>query len=104
MLILKSMAENNPTASPLLLDTFSRMLQVLGMQMCSWDQLFSTDSAGAAYVVSEARMLEGIFKYCNRSGLRNVNVGGFRMDPRNEAEMRLWEQYIRIITVSRRAH
>lgn len=104
LLILKSIAENNPTASTLLLDTFSHMLQVLGMQMCSWDQLFSTDSAGAADVVSEARMLEGIFKFCNRNALRNVNVGGFRMDPANDGEMRLWEQYVRIITASRRAH
>ena len=104
LLILKSIAENNPTASTLLLDTFSHMLQVLSMQMCSWDQLFSTDSAGAAYAVSEARMLEGIFKLCHRNGLRNINVGGFCMDSNNEAEMRVWERYIRTITASRRSH
>ena len=80
LLILKSIAENNPTASTLLMETFSHMTQVLGMQKCSWDQLFSTDSAGAAYAVSEARMLEGIFKFCDSHKLRNVNVGGMRLD------------------------
>ena len=76
------------------LGTFSHMLQVLGMQSCSWDELFSTDRAGAAYVVSEARMLEGIFKYCDANGLRNINVGGFRMDTRNLTEMNLWNNYV----------
>lgn len=104
LLILKSIAENNPTASTLLLETFSHMLQVLGMQKCSWDQLFSTDSAGAAYAVSEARMLEGIFKFCDSHKLRNVNVGGMRLDASNQEEMLIWEQYIRTITSSRTAH
>lgn len=104
LVILKSIAENNPTASTLVLSTFSHMLQVLGMQSCSWDELFSTDRAGASYVVSEARMLEGIFKFCESNNLRNVNVGGFRMDVKNMAEMNQWNNYIETITSSRRNH
>jgi hypothetical protein len=103
LVILKSIAENNPTASTLLSSTFSHMLNVLGMSSCSWDQLFSTDRAGATYVVSEARMLEGVFKYCEANGLRNMNMGGFRMDVKNNAEMLMWDDYIRTITSSRRA-
>ena len=104
LVILKSIAENNPMASTLLLSTFSHMLQVLGMESCSWDKLFSTDRAGASSVVSEARMLEGIFKFCDANSLRNVNVGGFRMDVKNASEMKMWDTYINTITSSRRVH
>jgi hypothetical protein len=51
-----------------------------------------TDRAGAAHMVSEARMLEGVFKYCDANSLRNVNVGGFRMDVQNKEEMILWNK------------
>ena len=81
-------------ASTLLLSTFSHMLQVLGMESCSWDKLFGTDRAGASSVVSEARMLEGIFKFCDANSLRNVNEGGFRMDVKNASEMKMWDTYI----------
>jgi hypothetical protein len=104
LVILKSIAENNPMASTLVLGCFTHMMQVLGLQSCSWDELFSTDRAGASYVVSEASMLEGIFKYCDANGLRNINVGGFRMDTRNATEMDLWNDYLKTITASRRAH
>jgi hypothetical protein len=101
---LKSIAENIPTASSHVLAAFSHMLQVLGMQSCSWDELFNTDRAAATGVISEARMLEGIFKFCDAHNLRNVNVGGFRMDLKDAEEMNLWNDYIRTITASRRAH
>ena len=104
LIILKSIAENSPSNSTNILSCFSHMLQVIGLQKCSWDELFSTDRAGATYVVSEARMLEGIFKYCDTNHLRNVNVGGFRMDVQDSDEMREWNTYIETITSSRRSH
>ena len=104
LIILKSIAENNPAASTLILNCFQHMYHVLGMPMCSWDRLFNTDRAGAAHVVSEARMLEGIFKYCDANRLRNVNVGGFRMDSTDSEEMNLWNKYIATITSSRCKH
>ena len=104
MIILKSIAENSPSNSTNILSCFSHMLQVSGLQRCSWDELFSTDRAGATYVVSEARMLEGIFKYCDANHLRNVNVGGFRMDVTDLNEMREWNSYMETITFSRRSH
>ena len=55
-------------------------------------------------MVSEADMLQGVFMFCEAQGLRNLNVGGFRMDVCNENEMRLWEKYMRTITSARRKH
>lgn len=104
LVIMKSIAENNPTASTLMSNVFQHMLHVVGLESCSWDQLFNTDRAGATDVVSESRMLEGVFKYCNTHSLRNLNIGGFRMDVCNELEMSLWERNMRAITMSRRTH
>jgi hypothetical protein len=104
LVILRSIAENNPTASTLLSGYFAHMMQVLGLEVCPWDQLFNTDRAGATDVVSEAAMLQGVFMFCEAQGLRNLNVGGFRMDVCNENEMRLWEKYMRTITSARRKH
>ena len=51
--------------------------EVLGLDSCPWDQLFNTDRAG---LVSEAAMLKWILMFADAKGLRNLNVGGFRMD------------------------
>jgi hypothetical protein len=104
LVILRSIAENNPTASTLLSGCFSHMMCVLGLESCPWDQLFNTDRAGATDVVSEAAMLQGLFMYCEAQGLRNLNVGGFRMDVRNNTEMRVWKKYMRTIRNARRKH
>lgn len=104
LVILRSIAENNPTASTLLSGYFGHMMQVLGLENCPWDQLFNTDRAGATDVVSEAAMLQGLFMFCEAQGLRNLNVGGFRMDVCNYTEMRLWERYMRTIRNARRKH
>jgi hypothetical protein len=100
----EEIAENNPTASTLQSGYFAHMMQVLGLEVCPWDQLFNTDRAGDTDVVSEADMLQGVFMFCEAQGLRNLNVGGFRMDVCNENEMRLWEKYMRTITSARRKH
>jgi hypothetical protein len=38
LIILKSIAENNPTASTMILNCFSHMHHVLGVESCSWDR------------------------------------------------------------------
>jgi len=104
LVILRSIAENNPTASTLLSGYFGHMMQVLGLESCPWDQLFNTDRAGATDVVSEAAMLQGLFMFCESQGFCNLNVGGFRMDVCNHSEMNLWERYMRTLRNARRKH
>lgn len=104
LVILRSIAENNPTANTLLSGYLGNMRNTLGFESCPWDQLFNTDRAGATEVVSEAAMLQGIFKFCEAQDLRNINVGGFRMDVRNKAEMSVWNRYMKTVTNARRKH
>ena len=70
---------------------FVRMSSVLGQPSCSWDQLFNTDRAGAADLTLESLMLEGLFRFCDARKLVNVSIGGFRMDVRNQKEMKVWK-------------
>ena len=104
LVFLKSIAENNPGASILLASTLSHMNNVLQQQQCSWDQFFNTDRAGAAEITPESRMLEGLFRFCDTQKLRNVNIGGFRMDVRNKAEMKIWKDYVGPLVTARAAH
>ena len=104
LVFLKSIAENNPAACTLLSSTFAHMNGVLGQPPCSWDQLFNTDRAGAAEVTPESRMLEGLFRFCDAQKLRNVNIGGFRMDVRDKKEMKVWRDYIEPLKAARSAH
>ena len=96
-------AENNPALGTLLSNILAHMSCVLDQNVCSWNELWNTDRAGAAEITLESRMLEGLFKYCDAQKLRNVNVGGFRMDVRNQAEMKIWKQYTEHLVVSRSA-
>ena len=91
LVFLKSIAENNPAAGTLLSNMFVRMSSVLGQPSCSWDQLFNTDRAGAADLTLESLMLEGLFRFCDARKLVNVSIGGFRMDVRNQKEMKVWK-------------
>lgn len=104
LVFLRSIAENNPAASLLLSDAFKHMRSVLGLETCTWDQLFGTDRAGAAEVTPESRMVEGFFRFCNAKSLFNVQLGGLRMDVRDKKEMDVWRQYVEPVAQARKAH
>jgi hypothetical protein len=104
LVFLRSIAENNPTANTLLADVFKHMCSVLGLETCTWDQLFGTDRAGAAEATSESRMLEGFFRLCNDKSLFNVQLGGIRMDVKDKVEMDVWNKYIQHVIEDRKSH
>jgi len=104
LLFLRSVAENNATAATLLTDAFREMRSVLGLETCTGDKLYGTDSVGAADVTPESRMVEGFFRFCNTRKLYNVQLGGMRMDVRDKAEMAEWKSYISCVTEARKAH
>ena len=104
LVFLRSIAENNPAASTLLSESFKHMKSVLGQETCTWDQLFSTDRAGAADVTPESRMVEGFFRFCHAKSLFNVQLGGMRMDLKDKKEMEVWKNYIEPVTEARKAH
>jgi len=104
LVFLRSIAENNPTANTLLSDAFKHMRSVLGLDACTWDQLFGTDRAGAAEVTPESRMVEAFFRFCDVKSLFNVQLGGLRMDVRDQQEMRAWQEYVDPLTQARKAN
>lgn len=104
LLFLRGVAENNSSAAALLADTFREMRSVLGLETCTADKLFSTDSVGAADVTPESRMIEGFFRFCHTRKLYNVQLGGMRMDVRDRAEMQEWKHYISCVTDARKEH
>ncbi|NBX17962.1 MAG: hypothetical protein EBR09_11410, partial [Proteobacteria bacterium] len=104
LVMLQRMAENRTKLCTLLTNTMNHMNLVLGKPSCAFDQLFNTDRAGAADLVCEARMVEGFFRYCDTQRIRNVNLGGLRMDVANYAEMQIWKRYIDNVVDARRTH
>lgn len=104
LIILKSMSENNPNNTALISKYLSNMISLLGCPSSSWDQLFNTDRAAACEVVSEAAMLKAAFLHCQKNNLRNLNIGGFRMDVESEKEMTMWDRYMNTISRSRKKH
>jgi hypothetical protein len=104
LIILKSMSENNPNNTALISKYLSNMINLLGCPCSSWDQLFNTDRAAACEVVSEAAMLKAAFLHCHRNNLRNLNIGGFRMDVLSPKEMTMWDRYMNTISRSRKKH
>jgi len=104
LVMLQRMAENRTKLSTLLTHTMNHMNLVLGKPACAFDQLFNTDRAGAADLVCEARMVEGFFRYCNVQNIRNVNLGGLRMDVSSAKEMQLWKRYVDTVVDARRTH
>lgn len=104
LVMLQRMAENRTKLCTLLTNTMNHMNLVLGKPSCAFDQLFNTDRAGAADLVCEARMVEGFFRYCDTQRIRNVNLGGMRMDVANWAEMQLWKRYVDNVVDARRTH
>ena len=104
LVMLQRMAENRTKLSTILTHTMNHMNLVLGKPSCAFDQLFNTDRAGAADLVCEARMVEGFFRYCDTQKIRNVNLGGLRIDVANWQEMQLWKRYVDTVVDSRRTH
>lgn len=104
LVMLQRMAENRTKLCTLLTNTMNHMNLVLGKPSCAFDQLFNTDRAGAADLVCEARMVEGFFRYCDTQRIRNVNLGGLRIDVANYAEMQLWKRYVDNVVDARRTH
>jgi hypothetical protein len=104
LVMLQRMAENRTKLCTLLTNTMNHMNLVLGKPSCAFDQLFNTDRAGAADLVCEARMVEGFFRYCDTQKIRNVNLGGMRMDATNWQEMQLWKRYVDNVVDARRTH
>jgi len=104
LVMLQRMAENRTKLSTILTHTMNHMNLVLGKPACAFDQLFNTDRAGAADLVCEARMVEGFFRYCDTQKIRNVNLGGLRIDVANWQEMQLWKRYVDTVVDSRRTH
>lgn len=104
LVMLQRMAENRTKLSTILTHTMNHMNLVLGKPSCAFDQLFNTDRAGAADLVCEARMVEGFFRYCHTQGIRNVNLGGLRMDVASWPEMQLWKRYVDTVVDARRTH
>jgi hypothetical protein len=70
------------------------LVKVADKPSCAFDQLFNTDCAGAADLVCKARMVESFFRYCDTQRIRNVNLGGIRMNVANWQEMQLWKRYV----------
>jgi len=104
LVMLQCMAENRTKLCTLLTNTMNHMNLVLGKPSCAFDQLFNTDHAGAADLVCEARMVEGFFLYCDTQKIRNVNLGGMRMDAMIWQEMQLWKRYVDNVVEARHTH
>lgn len=71
---------------------------------CSYDDMFHTDKARAATLVSEMRMVEGFFRFCDTQKIVNVNLGGMRYDLHNPLQQKAWNEHMKFVNESRRRH